>query len=134
MALPTLGQRFRLKQHVGYQPDIDPNDPFEQWQNRHWPLFAGQEGTVFAIGPLADNPQGDGQNWIGLVFEPRRLADGHQKGTPHDQVEHVADPENVAERRWSCSEADFEKLFEPIATGAIETAIQGGAALPEEGA
>jgi len=52
----TPGQKFRLKEHVGYRPDYDPDKTYtvegvsvqERQLERHDPIFADQVGVVLA--------------------------------------------------------------------------------------
>lgn len=46
----SVGQRFKLLQHIGYKPETDPNHEFTSFKNDHHPLFAGQVGEVVATG------------------------------------------------------------------------------------
>jgi hypothetical protein len=110
----VVGARYRLKEHVGYQPDLDPDRmvegiAIEQLVDRHHPLFAGQEFTLVEIVP-ADVDGAGSYEEDHLVLET----------THHQLLNHEAgktEPEHRdtgLRRRWSCTEAQLDELFEPV--------------------
>jgi hypothetical protein len=72
-----VGKQYRLRQHVGYQPDINPHHPWEQsaaLAGRHAPLFRDQVGTVVAVVPAAENGAGTyDDDHVVLAFEHHDL-------------------------------------------------------------
>lgn len=118
-----VGQRYRLLEHVGYQPDHDPDqivevpgvgtvrvdsirpdNPFEVFM--HFPLFADQVGEVVAIDYWKD------PEVAVLEFEHHELLN-HVAGKAAEDAEHES---TGGKRYWSVEDKDladpaqFERL------------------------
>jgi hypothetical protein len=126
MTTPTIGERFRLKTHVGYDPSIDESHPKHPSQadrpvrapDGSWvvdmhlgmhPLFEGQIGTVVEViragsGVYVENHE----DHIGLLFT-HRLFTSH--GNEFTGPEHVETPH---QRSVSFTAAQLAELFEPV--------------------
>ncbi len=123
----TPGQRFRLKQHVGYDPNLGADDPRNpsnadrpvRQPDGNWmlephvgmhPLFAGQVGEVVGVVPAG--VAGAGQHDEEVVV----LQFNH-----HQFVNHGPDPENpiVSQtdhpRNVSFNEEQMGRWFDPEA-------------------
>ncbi len=124
-----LGEHYRLRQHVGFQPTIDPADTYEQFLNRHWPVFEGQVGVVDEIVPAeVDGAGTKDEDHCVLVFEARKLLN-HAKGKA--AAEHVHDDDN-APRRISFTQAQIDTWFVQENVGSIQAALSDGTDLPDE--
>ncbi len=75
---PRIGTRYRLKNHVGYQPHRNPHHPWEQHPERlgsHAPLFAGQVAEVVGHSPVGEHGGGPvDEHAVILAFEHHELA------------------------------------------------------------
>lgn len=123
-----VGSTYRLKDHVGYIQDLDPNREvpveglgnikIEEVLNRHHPLFRGQIAEVFMV---YDETYQDGKGThifgdvptVEFHFEPRMLVN-HEPGKHPDAVQHVHNPNNSI-RRWSIPVAEVDDYFDFVA-------------------
>jgi hypothetical protein len=128
-----VGKKLRLREHVGYMPEINPHHDYEKYLDRHYPLFAGQEAEVVGLSPAGEHGAGPhDQHTVVLKFEHRQLvvppptpaATAHAAGPPgplpdEHRVFHPTDPDHTATepqtaRHWSCTLEQLDELFEPI--------------------
>jgi hypothetical protein len=136
--LPAIGSRWRLRQHVGYQPDINPHHPYEAFVNRHHPIFAGQVGEVVEHIPAETDGAGThDDDSIVLCFEHHELVIPpptehtlrHAQGIPtplpaEHRVFHPTDPQRrptEAVRRWSCTRAQLDELLDEVPAARADT-------------
>jgi hypothetical protein len=123
------GQRFQLKQHVGYRAphELHEDAQYEAFLDRHHPIFEGQVGTVVEIVPAeAEGAGNHEEEHVVLLFEARRLVDHNDGDVIHEAIE------GHPGRMVSFTQQQMDGWFEPAAGGAIETAPTNGADLPEE--
>ncbi len=122
-----IGQKYRLVAHLGYQPDIDPNDQteiapgagvtvaeLEAIRDRHHPLFAGQVGVVDEIVPAeVDGAGTKDEDHVVLDFEHRELVN-HEAGK--ETPEHR--PSGLRRRcSFTFAQIAGRSMFEPVADG-----------------
>jgi hypothetical protein len=112
-----IGKTFRLRQHVGYNAGYAAEDQ----QDRHAPLFAGQEATVVDVVPPGAHGAGpiDQLTYV-LRFEHHQLGDHRDHEASQREGRHVGldDPPRTptgVPRHWSCTAEQLEQWFEPVA-------------------
>jgi hypothetical protein len=117
------GQRFQLKEHVAYIP-VDQRHPdpnYEAFLDRNHPIFAGQIGTVVeVVPPEVDGAGNHEEEHVVLSFEGRVMVGDD---TDPENLTHEAIPGHPG-RNVSFTQSDMDKLFTPVAVGAIEQAMQ----------
>jgi hypothetical protein len=111
-----LGKRYRLTQHIGYNPGYAVEDQ----QDRHAPLFDGQEAEVVAIVPPGEHGAGPvDEATIVLALEHHELGDHRDHAASAAEGRHVGldDPPRAptgVTRHWSCTESQLAEWFTEI--------------------